>query len=181
MPMAALVVATTCLVACGSGSTTTAASGSAAASAPDGPLAVGAAAPDVTFKLSDGKDVRLADLSTKTVLVYFYPKDDTPGCTVEANGIKDAWKDFEAAGIVVYGVSTQDAKSHEEFIAKYALPFPLVVDTDEKISKAFGVPTRLGYASRQSFLLKGGKVVAVWPDVDPKSHAGEVLAAANKG
>jgi len=177
---AAVALALT-IVACGNGAPGASTSSSAASPPADGPLAVGAAAPDVTLKLSDGKEVKLADLATKTVLVYFYPKDDTPGCTAEANGIKDSWQDFESAGVAVYGVSTQDAASHEEFISKYSLPFPLVVDTDKTIAKAFGVPTTLGYAKRQSFLLKDGKVVAMWPDVDPKAHAGEVLAAAKKG
>ncbi len=142
-------------------------------------LAAGDAAPDITLKLHDGKEVRLASLQGKQVLVYFYPKDDTPGCTVEAQGLRDGWADIQAAGLEVYGVSMQDAASHKAFIDKYTLPFPLVVDTDGAVAKAFRVPTKLTFASRQSFLIgKDGKVKQVWLDVNPKEHAAAILAAA---
>ena len=140
------------------------------------PLKVGDAAPDVTFQLEDGKQVSLASLKGKDVLVYFYPKDDTPGCTVEAKGIKESWADFEKAGIAVYGVSMQDAASHVAFKEKYGLPFPLVVDTDGKVAAVFHVPVSNGYARRQSFLVdKEGKIKKVWLDVDPSVHAASVL------
>jgi peroxiredoxin Q/BCP len=142
-------------------------------------LAAGDAAPDVTLKLHDGKEVRLSNLAGKQVLVYFYPKDDTPGCTVEAQGLRDGWEDIKAAGLEVYGVSMQDADSHKAFIDKYNLPFPLVVDTDGAVAKAFRVPTRMTFASRQSFLIgKDGKIKQVWLEVNPKEHAGAILAAA---
>lgn len=142
-------------------------------------LAVGDAAPDITFELHDGKKVRLSSLQGKQVLVYFYPKDDTPGCTVEAQGLRDGWADIQAAGLEVYGVSMQDAASHKAFIDKYTLPFPLVVDTDGAVAKAFRVPTKLTFASRQSFLIgKDGKIKQVWLEVNPKEHAGAILAAA---
>lgn len=150
-----------------------------AADAAAKPLAVGDAAPDVTLKLHDGKEVRLSSLVGKQVLVYFYPKDDTPGCTVEAQGLRDGWADITAAGLEVYGVSMQDAESHKAFIDKYNLPFPLVVDTDGSVAKAFRVPTRLTFASRQSFLIgKDGKIKQVWLEVNPKEHAAAILAAA---
>ncbi|MBK9259214.1 MAG: peroxiredoxin [Polyangiaceae bacterium] len=150
-----------------------------AADAEAKPLAVGDAAPDVTLKLHDGKEVRLSNLVGKQVLVYFYPKDDTPGCTVEAQGLRDGWADITAAGLEVYGVSMQDAESHKAFIDKYNLPFPLVVDTDGSVAKAFRVPTRLTFASRQSFLIgKDGKIKQVWLEVNPKEHAAAILAAA---
>ncbi|HRI69617.1 MAG TPA: peroxiredoxin [Polyangium sp.] len=143
------------------------------------PLAAGDAAPDITLKLHDGKEVRLSSLQGKQVLVYFYPKDDTPGCTIEAQGLKDGWADIQAAGLEVYGVSMQDAESHKAFIDKYSLPFPLVVDTDGAVAKAFRVPTKMTFASRQSFLIgKDGKIKQVWLDVNPKEHAGAILAAA---
>jgi thioredoxin-dependent peroxiredoxin len=159
------------------------ASTSAAAPVPGGaenkPLAVGDAAPEITMKLHDGKEVRLSSLQGKQVLVYFYPKDDTPGCTVEAQGLRDGWADIQAAGLEVYGVSMQDAESHKAFIDKHTLPFPLVVDTDGAVAKAFRVPTRLSFASRQSFLIgKDGKIKQVWLEVNPKEHAGAILAAA---
>lgn len=170
------------LTACGSeapstGSASAAASGSAAA-ALDG-LKPGDAAPAVSMTLTDGQKVDLGSLKDKLVLVYFYPKDDTPGCTVEAQGVRDAWKDFQAAGIEVYGVSTQDAASHKAFIEKHELPFPLVVDEGGAIASAFKVPLRNGNALRQSFLIgKDGKIKAVWPNVVPSEHAATVLAAA---
>ncbi len=143
------------------------------------PLAVGDAAPDITLKLHDGKEVRLSSLQGKQVLVYFYPKDDTPGCTIEAQGLRDGWADIQAAGLEVYGVSMQDATSHKAFIDKYTLPFPLVVDTEGAVAKAFRVPTTLTFASRQSFLIgKDGKIKQVWLKVDPKEHAAAIVAAA---
>jgi thioredoxin-dependent peroxiredoxin len=143
------------------------------------PLKVGDAAPDITFTLQDGKTVKLASLTGKQVLVYFYPKDDTPGCTVEAQGLRDGWADIQAAGMEVYGVSTQDATSHKAFIEKQNLPFPLVVDTDGAVAKAFHVPMRGTFAARQSFLIgKDGKIKQVWLEVNPKEHAAAVIAAA---
>jgi len=142
-------------------------------------LKPGDAAPDVTLKLQDGKEIKLSSLAGKQVLIYFYPKDDTPGCTVEAQGLRDGWADIQAAGLEVYGVSTQDADSHKAFIEKHKLPFPLVVDTDGSITKAFRVPMRGSYAARQSFLVgKDGKIKQVWLEVDPKEHAATVIAAA---
>jgi peroxiredoxin Q/BCP len=173
LPAVALAVA-----GCGSDRPTPPAEGSAKPAA-DAPLAPGDAAPSATLLLQDGKKVELASLKGKQVLVYFYPKDDTPGCTVEAKGLRDAWADLQAAGVEVYGVSMQDAKSHDAFIDKYDLPFPLVVDEQGEVARAFRVPVKGSYASRQSFLLgTDGKVKKVWLEVDPSKHADEVLAAA---
>jgi len=142
-------------------------------------LEVGEAAPNIKMKLTDGKEVDLASLQGKQVLVYFYPKDDTPGCTVEAQGLRDGWAEIQAAGLSVYGVSMQDAASHQAFIDKYKLPFPLVVDTDGEVARAFHVPVRGTFASRQSFFIgKDGKIKHVWLEVDPKEHAATVIAAA---
>lgn len=143
------------------------------------PLKVGDPAPDLTFTLHDGKTVKLSSLAGKQVLVYFYPKDDTPGCTIEAQGLRDGWADIQAAGLEVYGVSGQDAESHKAFIDKQKLPFPLVIDTDGAVAKAFHVPVRGTFAARQSFLIgKDGKIKQVWLDVNPKEHAAAILAAA---
>ena len=165
-----------------------AASGSPAAATGDpqaakmDPLKPGDAAPDITFNLQDGKTVKLSSLAGKQVLVYFYPKDDTPGCTIEAQGLRDGWAEIQGSGLEVYGVSTQDADSHKAFIDKQKLPFPLVVDTDASVAKAFHVPLRGAFASRQSFLIgKDGKIKQVWLDVDPKTHAATILAAAKSG
>jgi peroxiredoxin Q/BCP len=137
-------------------------------------------APKVTFTLQDGKTVALDSLKGKQVAVYFYPKDDTPGCTVEAQGIRDQWEAFEKAGIQVFGVSMQDAASHSAFIEKHKLPFDLVVDPDQSVPKAFGVPVKDGqYAARHTFLIGAdGKIKKVWREVNPKEHAKEVLDAA---
>jgi peroxiredoxin Q/BCP len=150
-----------------------------AAAASSDALAPGAPAPDVTLTLHDGTKTALSSLKGKSVLVYFYPKDDTPGCTVEAQGLRDGWADIQAAGLQVFGVSTQDAASHQAFIDKHELPFPLVVDTDGAVAAAFKVPLRGGFAARQSFLIgPDGALKRVWTSVDPKEHAAEVIAAA---
>lgn len=143
-------------------------------------LKVGDDAPPVTFTLQDGKTASLRGLKGQQVAVYFYPKDDTPGCTVEAQGIRDQWEVFEKAGIQVFGVSMQDAASHTAFIDKHKLPFDLVVDPDQSVTRAFGVPVRDGqYAARHTFLIGAdGKIKRIWREVNPKQHAQELLDAA---
>lgn len=159
-------------------STAAAPAATAVASATE--LKVGDDAPAVSFTLQDGKTVSLASLKGKQVVVYFYPKDDTPGCTVEAQGIRDEWQAFEKAGIEVFGVSLQDAASHSAFIEKHKLPFDLVVDSDQAVPKAFGVPVSGGqYAARHTFLIGAdGKIKRIWREVTPKQHAQELLEAA---
>ena len=143
-----------------------------------GPLTVGDPAPDVSFKLHDGKQISLASLKGQPVVVYFYPKDDTRGCTLEAEGIRDDYTAFEQAKVKIFGVSTQDADSHVAFIDKYKLPFDLVVDSDGKVAEAFRVPLNLGMAKRQTFLIgPNGTIKRVWLDVDPTGHSKELLAA----
>jgi peroxiredoxin Q/BCP len=143
-------------------------------------LQAGDDAPAVTFTLQDGKSVPLSSLKGQQVAVYFYPKDDTPGCTVEAQGIRDQWDAFEKAGIQVFGVSMQDAASHTAFIDKHKLPFDLVVDPNQSVTQAFGVPVKDGqYAARHTFLIGAdGKIKRVWREVNPKEHAKELLDAA---
>lgn len=143
-------------------------------------LQVGSDAPEVTLTLQNGKSVPLSSLEGKQVVLYFYPKDDTPGCTVEAQGIRDQWEAFEKAGIAVYGVSMQDAASHSAFIEKHKLPFDLAVDTDGTLTKAFGVPVSGGsYAARHTFLIGAdGKIKQIWRSVNPAEHAKELLEAA---
>jgi peroxiredoxin Q/BCP len=151
-----------------------------AAEASGAALKVGDPAPVLTLTLQDGKTVDLASLKGKQYVVYFYPKDDTPGCTVEAQGIRDQWEAFQKANIQVFGVSMQDAASHTAFIEKHKLPFPLVVDADRKVTTAFGVPVRGGeFASRQTFLVgQDGKIKQIWREVTPAEHAKQVLDAA---
>jgi peroxiredoxin Q/BCP len=110
--------------------------------------------------------------------LYFYPKDETPGCTTEACTLRDKFEKIRALNTVIYGVSRQDQKSHQEFKAKHKLPFDLLVDTDGAIGKAFGVGTimGMGLSKRQSFLIgPDGKILKAYTDVDPARHATEII------
>lgn len=143
-------------------------------------LDVGDPAPDVEMPLQDGRHLKLSSLKGKMAVVYFYPKDETPGCTVEAQNFRDKAEDLKKADITVIGVSAQDAASHKAFIEKEKLPFDLAIDADQSIAKAFGVPMRGTVHSRWTFLIgKDGKVKKVWRDVTPKDHASDVLVAAH--
>jgi thioredoxin-dependent peroxiredoxin len=150
-----------------------------AQSRPDGGsgmLPAGSAAPDLSAVDQNGKAHRLSEERGHPVVVYFYPKDNTPGCTKEACAFRDSWARYEKAGVQVFGVSADDQKSHEQFAKEQHLTFPILADADQKWIKGFGVTTKLGMASRVSFLLDGtGKVAKVYPDVDPGIHADEVL------
>ena len=144
-----------------------------------GHLGVDDPAPDLRAVDHRGREVALRDLRGAPVLVYFYPKDGTPGCTKEACAIRDIWSRFTAAGVVVLGVSTDDAASHRKFADEHQLPFSLIADTDLTWARAFGVGTTLGMTQRVSFLLdRGGRIARVYPDVDPGVHAEQVLADA---
>lgn len=143
------------------------------------PLEVGAAAPELTVVTSEGESLNLNDLYEKgPVLVYFYPKADTPGCTAQACNLRDFYQDLEDAGVQVVGVSTDSVESQAAFKEKYGLPFLLVADSDATLVDAFGVPKKMDmFAARQSFLVVGGKVV--WRDLKatPKTQAEDALAA----
>jgi peroxiredoxin Q/BCP len=144
-----------------------------------GLLPVGASAPDIEAFNARAQSVRLSDLRGHPVVVYFYPKDGTPGCTKEACAFRDAWMRYEAAGVSIVGVSRDSRESHAEFMRKHDLPFPLASDESGTVERAYGVSSFLGMSSRVTFLVdREGKVARVWPDVDPGSHATEVLAAA---
>ncbi|HET9934348.1 MAG TPA: peroxiredoxin [Polyangiaceae bacterium] len=148
-------------------------------------LQVGASLPDVDGVAQNGERVNLKSLAGKPIVVYFYPKDDTPGCTVEAQEIRDAYKELSGTGAVIIGVSVDDAASHKAFAEKHALPFLLVPDADQRWVKAFGVPLLPnGRASRVSFVFgRDGKLAKVFPDVKPQGHAqelGEALKTASK-
>lgn len=141
-------------------------------------LAEGDQAPDVAMPLQDGRSLQLSSLKGKNVVVYFYPKDQTSGCTAEADNFRDKFDDLKKADVTVIGVSMQDATSHKAFIEKEKLPFDLAVD-DGSIAKAFGVPLKGTLHARWTFLIgKDGKVKKVWRDVTPKDHAVDVLQAA---
>ncbi len=148
-------------------------------------LKEGDKAPDFNAKDQDGKDVKLADLKGQRVVLYFYPKDDTPGCTKEACSFRDADDVYKSKGIKVLGVSTDNEKSHQKFISKFQLPFDLLADTDKKIVEDYGVwAEKSMYGKkymgtlRKSFLIDGdGKIVKIFDKVDVSAHADEVLAA----
>lgn len=145
---------------------------------PGAPLAAGAPAPDVTFALHTGEKLTLASLRGKPVVVYFYPKDDTPGCTVEAQEIRDLHEDLKKSSAVVIGVSTDALDSHRAFAEKHALPFLLASDEAGQVAKAFGVPLNDGRAARVSFVVGvDGRIKRSFPQVTPKGHAAELLAA----
>ncbi|MBX3183074.1 MAG: peroxiredoxin [Polyangiaceae bacterium] len=150
------------------------------AEAPSGLLAVGADAPKVETVAHDGEPVSLEKLRGRPVVVYFYPKDDTKGCTLEAEQIRDKHEDLSKLGVVL-GVSSDSNESHVEFAKKYSLPFKLLPDTDQAIANAFGVPVTRGYAKRVTFIIdKDGKVAKVFPDVAPDGHAEEIYAELKK-
>jgi len=139
---------------------------------------VGAPLPDLEAVSQSGERVSLKALSGKPVVVYFYPKDDTPGCTVEAEEIRDAWQELAGTGAVVIGVSVDDAASHRAFAEKYALPFLLAPDPEQRWVSAFGVPLKNGRAARVSFVFgRDGKLAKVFPSVKPQGHARELSEA----
>ena len=143
--------------------------------------AVGEVAPAFEAKDEQGVMVSLAKLKGSPVVLYSYPADDTPGCTVEAKQFSAAQQRLGALGAVVLGVSAQDAASHKAFKEKYGLNFPLLVDPEQKLMKAYGFWGGGGYATRSTVVIgPDGKVVAVWPTVKVSGHDEEVLAVLEK-
>jgi peroxiredoxin Q/BCP len=148
-------------------------------------LKAGDKAPPFALPSNEGRIVRLADLKGKPVVLYFYPKDDTPGCTKEACSFRDAWSEIQETGAVVLGVSPDDAASHEKFRTKYRLPFPLLSDPDHAVAEAYGAWGEKSMFGRKyegilrtTFLIDGtGVVQRVFEKVRPEGHADEVLAA----
>ena len=140
-------------------------------------LAVGTPAPEVVGTDAKGTTFKLSAQKGKFAIVYFYPKDDTPGCTKEACAFRDAFDKFVAAGVTIFGVSHDPEPSHKAFMQKYTLPFPLVADTSGAVQKAYHVPSNIwGGTKRVSFLVgPDGKIARAFPDVDPGVHAKELL------
>jgi len=142
-------------------------------------------APDFTAKNQNGESVKLSDLRGKRVILYFYPKDDTPGCTKQACSLRDSFDVFEEKGIKIFGVSIDDENSHRKFIAKYALPFDLLADTDKEMVNAYGVyGEKMNYGkkyfgiNRTTFLIdETGIIVKIFKKVKVDEHAVEVLEA----
>jgi peroxiredoxin Q/BCP len=148
---------------------------------------VGKPAPDFTLPATTGADIKLSQLKGKTVVLYFYPKDETPGCTHEACDFRDHTADLEKAGVVVLGVSNDDIESHLKFKEHEKLPFPLLADTDATVSKEYGVYVARTYEGvqhtgimRTTFVIdKRGRVAKVWPKVNVDGHVAEVLKFVN--
>jgi len=141
---------------------------------------VGETAPHFTAPATDGSKLSLSDLTSKKhVILYFYPKDDTPGCTKEACSFRDNLQTIKELGAEIIGVSVDDVPSHRRFTEKYKLPFTLVSDEDKRISTAYGVLKEPGtYTNRVTFLIaKGGKVAKIFPKVDVSKHTEEVVLA----
>ena len=148
-------------------------------------LKEGDKAPAFSAATNGGGKISLSDFKGQSVILYFYPKDDTPGCTKEACAFRDHFADFKQAGAVVLGVSTDPVKSHDKFVEKFKLPFPLLADEDHKIVEAYGVWGEKVFMGRKyrgthrvTFLIGGdGRIRKIWPQVKPEEHAAEVLAA----
>ena len=139
-------------------------------------LTVGTNAPAFTVKDTNGNTVSLSDFAGKTVVLYFYPKDDTPGCTKQACSFRDSMSDYQNKDVVVLGVSADDEASHQQFTQKYNLNFPLLADTDKSLIQAYDVDGG-GYAKRVTYVIDGnGKVIHVDSSVNTSSHASDVLA-----
>ncbi|MBE9167323.1 peroxiredoxin [Pleurocapsales cyanobacterium LEGE 06147] len=140
-------------------------------------LAVGTKAPSFTTIDDEGNTVSLSDFQGKTVVLYFYPKDDTPGCTKQAQSFRDKYEEYQNKDMVVLGISRDDQASHQQFKEKYGLPFKLLVDTDGVITKAYDVDGG-GYAKRVTYIIDGeGKITYVDANVNTSSHAQDILSA----
>jgi peroxiredoxin Q/BCP len=147
-------------------------------------LKVGDKAPAFTVATNGGKTVSLNDYAGKNVILYFYPKDNTPGCTKEACAFRDEFAQFKKKGAVVLGVSPDSVKSHDKFVEKFKLPFTLLADEEKEIVQAYGVWGEKVFMGRKylgvyrvTFLIgPDGKIKKIWPAVKPEDHAAEVLA-----
>jgi peroxiredoxin Q/BCP len=152
------------------------------------PLIVGEKAPSFDLPASTGQNISLQALAGKMVILYFYPRDDTPGCTKEACGFRESYAALKAAGVEVLGVSADSLRAHTQFAAKYHLPFPLLSDTEKTVAAAYGawgeklVRGRPAVGmKRMTFLIDAaGTIQRIWSTVKPAEHAAEVLAHVRK-
>ncbi len=139
-------------------------------------IAEGKAAPAFSLQNDKGETVSLKDLAGKDVILYFYPKDDTPGCTKEACGFRDEWKTLQKLGVVVLGVSADNAASHQKFISKYKLPFPLLSDPDRKVMEKYGAyGEKMMYGKKTMGVIRS--TVWIGPDGKVKKHWARVANA----
>jgi len=153
-----------------------------------GQLKIGDRAPDFSFTDPEGKMVSLKDFKGKKLILYFYPKDDTPGCTAEACNLRDNYQILLKKGFAILGVSADSEQSHKKFIEKYVLPFPLIADKDKKIIKAYGAwgPKNLygkvydGIIRTTFVISEDGKIEHVFKKVDTKNHTDQILEALEK-
>jgi len=144
-------------------------------------------APDFTLQDENGEDVTLSGFRGRKVVLYFYPKDDTPGCTTQACDLRDNAADFDAAGAVILGISPDPVKKHRKFKDKYELPFTLLADVDHEVAEAYGVWKEKSFMGRKywgnertTFVIgEDGRIVKVLPNVKPAAHAGLVLETLN--
>lgn len=149
------------------------------------PVSEGGLAPDFELKDENGEPHRLSDYQGRAVVLYFYPKDDTPGCTKEACNFRDDYSAYEKAGVTILGVSPDTSKSHRKFIDKYELPFTLLADTEKKVSKMYDVWGTKKFRGREyegvrrtTFLIDAeGKIAKIYKNVKPADHSEEVLGA----
>ena len=148
-------------------------------------LKEGDPAPDFSATATDGSTVSLSDFKGKNIVLYFYPRDSTPGCTKEACAFRDEFSVFKKREAVVLGVSTDSLKAHQKFSSKYQLPFPLLADEEKRIVEAYGVWGQKSFLGRKymgthrvTFLIApDGRIKKIWPEVKPAEHAKEVLEA----
>jgi thioredoxin-dependent peroxiredoxin len=142
-------------------------------------LEAGMKAPEFTAQITSGKTIHLGDYKGKKVVLYFYPKDDTPGCTVEACGLRDEYQKIHDLNAEILGVSTDDTDSHQKFTTKFHLPFQLVADPDKKITNAYGVLNeKSNMARRVTFIIdEHGKISKIFETVKPAEHPNEVIEA----
>jgi len=148
-------------------------------------LKEGKNAPDFKLLANNRQTSSLNDLKGKNIVLFFYPKDNTPGCTLEACGFRDSFKEIESLGVVILGISPDSVKSHENFINKFKLPFPLLSDDEKEMCKAYGVWIEksmygrkyMGVARTTFIINKEGKIAKIFDKVKPQDHNQEVLAA----
>jgi peroxiredoxin Q/BCP len=148
-------------------------------------LKEGDPAPDFTAQTNGGKTIKLSDFRGKNVVLYFYPKDDTPGCTTEACSFRDNTTELTKRGVVVLGVSTDSVKSHDKFVEKFKLPFPLIADGSKEVVQAYNAWGEKSFMGRKymgthriTYLIgPDGKIKRIWPKVKPAEHVAEILEA----